>query len=276
MIAKLMWIGLLCLPAGPALRDQLGLAEGEGFIVARVVPDSPAAKADIHQHDVLVKVNDKPLESIAQLAGAVNSADGKPLRLALLRGGKPLDVQVTPVERPKKLAERPSGEEPLGELLERVFPDSQMPKLPRNMTLFMPGHPRKIKFPKDLRITITKQGDTPGKIVVEKGDQRWEVTEDSLGELPGEVRRYVEAFLGRFPDRAVRFGEQGRRAISPYLERMRPEVDHAVEQARAKAHRAAKEAREKIEHARQRELDRVNKRLDQLREMIEELQKRIP
>ncbi len=274
------WIGVVIRPAEPALRAQLGLAEGEGWVVMRVVPDSPAAKAGIRQHDVVVEVDGKPLESIRELAEAVRHSGGEPLKLKLFRNGESVEAEVAPAPRPAALAERlerphPRKDEPLAELLERFFPEGPPAELPRDLTFFLPGKPRRIEFPDDLNITITKHGNQPGKIVVEKGDQRWEVTEDSLRELPGEVRRYVQAYLGRLPERAIELGDRGRRAISPYLDRLPPEADRLAEQARRRAHRAAEKAREGVERARDKELERVNHRLERLQKMIEQLQKRL-
>src|SRR5687767_4116277 len=41
------WLGLECFPIDAALRSHLGLAEGEGLIIEQVVPESPAAKAEL-------------------------------------------------------------------------------------------------------------------------------------------------------------------------------------------------------------------------------------
>ena len=58
------WLGVECLPVMPALRAQLNLPEKQGLLVAAVMPDSPAAKAGIKQHDVLLRVGEKPLAEV--------------------------------------------------------------------------------------------------------------------------------------------------------------------------------------------------------------------
>ncbi len=99
------WIGLECVPVGPALRSQLGLPEHEGVMVASVMPESPAAKAGIKPHDVLVKAGDKPLRGIKVLVEAVEQSKDKPLTLELFRDGKSQKIDVTPAKRPGEIRE---------------------------------------------------------------------------------------------------------------------------------------------------------------------------
>jgi hypothetical protein len=46
-------------------------------------------------------------------------------------------------------------------------------------------------------MTITKTGKDPARILVKKGSEQWEVTEDELEKLPANVRPLVEEMLGR-------------------------------------------------------------------------------
>src|SRR5262245_15019342 len=57
------WIGLLGgpIPADDALRAHLDLPENQGLRVENVVPDSPAAKAGLKRHDILLRANDQDL-----------------------------------------------------------------------------------------------------------------------------------------------------------------------------------------------------------------------
>jgi predicted metalloprotease with PDZ domain len=56
-------LGILPLPPGPTLAAQLGLPEGKGIVVGKVLPDTPAAKAGFKTHDVLVELNGKAVPS---------------------------------------------------------------------------------------------------------------------------------------------------------------------------------------------------------------------
>ena len=51
----------------------------------------------------------------------------------------------------------------------------------------------KAKFPKDLSVHISKQGDEPSKIHVKHAEQEWNVTEKTIGELPEEIRMRIYA-----------------------------------------------------------------------------------
>src|ERR1043166_479684 len=56
---SMTWGGLRLKKPDANLRQQLGLDENEGLVVAGVDPNSPADKAGLKSNDVLVKINDK-------------------------------------------------------------------------------------------------------------------------------------------------------------------------------------------------------------------------
>jgi hypothetical protein len=72
------------------LEEQLGLPKGHAFVIDQVVPDSAAAKAGVKNHDILLKVNDKPVPSEPQELTQLLS-EIKPdatVDLVLMRKGK--------------------------------------------------------------------------------------------------------------------------------------------------------------------------------------------
>ncbi len=75
------WIGVDGVPPDDALRTQLELPADLGVVVTKVVPDSPAAKAGLRQHDVLLSADDKPLAKLADLAEVVKTKHDKLLTL---------------------------------------------------------------------------------------------------------------------------------------------------------------------------------------------------
>jgi len=203
------WIGLELQPTSDALRVQLGLPEGQGLIVANVMPESPAAEAGLQQHDVLLTAGAKPLGELADLVAAIDEAKGAPLALGLIRAGKAQKIVVTPAKRP----ETPQGEgfppalqrPEWQEYVERFLPRRLDGTRPYRFRFYHPGFilpPGAAvtePMPSDLSVTINKQGDQPAKVVVKRGDQTWEVTEETLDELPADVRIHVEPMLGRIP-----------------------------------------------------------------------------
>jgi serine protease Do len=74
-----------------------GAVEGRGVRVLELVPDSPAARANVAAGDVIVALGGEPVASARQLDFLVAEAEvGRPVRLEVLRDGKrqSLDVEL--------------------------------------------------------------------------------------------------------------------------------------------------------------------------------------
>ena len=194
------WIGLECFPLDPALRSHLGLAEGAGLIIEHVVAESPAAKAELKQHDVIVGADGTQIKSVADLVKAVDEARENELALEIVRGGKSMTVKVTPARRPEVQEMMRRVPERRLEDFRSFFEHLQRGEQPGRYRIFGPGAvlPGADKgLPKDLSVSITRTGSEPAKITVKKGEQTWEVSEDELDKLPEEVRPHVQRMLGR-------------------------------------------------------------------------------
>jgi C-terminal processing protease CtpA/Prc len=85
-----------------ALRSQLALSAGQGVIITEVVKESPAEKAGVKPHDVVLELGDKAVESSEKLAAQVQADQDKPTTLKVLRAGKPLSIAITPAVREVK------------------------------------------------------------------------------------------------------------------------------------------------------------------------------
>lgn len=74
----------------PALvSSQLNLDEGVGVVVQKIVKDSPAEKAGVKQHDILLKFDDQILIGTKQIVVLVRNSDiGSEHEIIYLRGGK--------------------------------------------------------------------------------------------------------------------------------------------------------------------------------------------
>lgn len=82
----------------PPLAAQLpaDIPRGQGLMVLRVQPGSPAAKAGLQPYDVLLSYDDQRLFSPEQLARLVaNDQPGRQVHLKIVRGGQARDVSVT-------------------------------------------------------------------------------------------------------------------------------------------------------------------------------------
>jgi serine protease Do len=83
------------------LGEYFGAPDNSGVLVREVRSGTPAEKGGLKAGDVIVKLNDKPVHSLADLRGQLreNSAE-KSVTLGVLRKGSPMTVTV-PIELPR-------------------------------------------------------------------------------------------------------------------------------------------------------------------------------
>ena len=96
-IAGQYWLGLdvEALPEAPNKK----LPAHQGLMVKEVLPGSPAAKAGIKPHDVLLKAGKQPLAARQDLINAVQAAKETDLVLDVDRNGKVQKITVRPAKR---------------------------------------------------------------------------------------------------------------------------------------------------------------------------------
>ncbi|MEM8667804.1 MAG: PDZ domain-containing protein [Planctomycetota bacterium] len=94
-------IGVQIESPSEALRAQLNLYNNEGLLVVALVDDSPAIEAGVKVHDVLLRADGQRLSDNKGLSGIVNSTQGKALTLTVMRSGKEVELEVTPVRAPE-------------------------------------------------------------------------------------------------------------------------------------------------------------------------------
>jgi serine protease Do len=87
---------------------ELKLKEEHGAEVTMVDQDAPAAKAGLHEHDVIVSVNGTAVESAAQLRRIIKETpSGRVVTLGISRDGQPLTIKVQLADRRKSMAWEP-------------------------------------------------------------------------------------------------------------------------------------------------------------------------
>lgn len=89
-------IGVQIAEPDATLRTHLDLAEEQGVVVTSVIEQSPAAEAGIQPNDVITTLNDQPVNGLVMLIELIRDSQGGPVRLGLIRAGKPMHVEVTP------------------------------------------------------------------------------------------------------------------------------------------------------------------------------------
>jgi hypothetical protein len=207
------WIGIGLGELPDVAKKQLSLEHG--LVVEDVYPDSPAAKAEFKQHDILLKAGDKQLQEPADIQNAVEEAKETELSVVVLREGKETTLKVVPIKRPQRqVAEvtrteaAPSNElrleiQRLEEALQRLKIHAGGGENPLGIWFARPPvvaravTAKPAEFPEDLNLRIVKEGGKPAKIYVTKDDKEWETTEDKLDELPENVRGHVQQMLAR-------------------------------------------------------------------------------
>jgi S1-C subfamily serine protease len=208
------WIGLLggLIPDDHALRAHLDLPADQGLLVADVVPNSPASKAGLKKHDILLKANDTTLKAMSDLVELVITEGEKEGQIALevFRRGERETIYVTPEERPAdaQVSTGGFGEGGFGEGaelpegVENFLGQLQRGQRPFNFRNFGPGvivgRPGMMNVPNGVSVSITKKEGQPTEITVKRGDETWKVVGDdaeSLEQLPEDLRPMVERML---------------------------------------------------------------------------------
>jgi hypothetical protein len=283
------WIGVQINDVSPALRAQLNLEENRGVLVGEVLPDSPATKAGVKRYDILLAIGEHKIGANEDVLRAVKAADGKEIRLTLLRGGSERSVSVTPAERPVRavVARPPEGAKELATWFQRVQPGvplgtvQQWPNLQfdvvkpgQALVLSNPELPlvrQPVQLPESLSITITREGRQPAKIKVKQEEREIETTEDKTGELPDDIRRHVEAMLGR-PRAALNF--RGAR-VAPQRAMLRLDARPAAADVIIPAPPGAEQPQRRVRALPPGGPEGVEKRLEALERRLDELQRTV-
>ena len=214
-------IGIDCGPAPEALRVHLRLHDDSGVMVNSVMGDSPAGRAGIKRFDIIVEADGRPISSVADLVTAVNRTGSSEMRLAVIHEGKEQLITVTPEERDPEEIERirngfarrlgqnafpqdfgiDLGEQ-IQEQLEQAFGQFPMPQgFPQGQFGFRRINPGILldrnQLPNgfNLKMQVERNNNGPATIKIERGDDKWEVTENDLDQLPADVRPMVENML---------------------------------------------------------------------------------
>jgi len=99
-------IGVSARNITPALASGLGLEREDGIVIEDVIPDGPAASAGLIPGDIILSVNNKPVQDIRQFALSLYPfAVGENVTLQIQRGKQTISYQV-PVSEKQDVQER--------------------------------------------------------------------------------------------------------------------------------------------------------------------------
>ncbi|MCA9229072.1 MAG: PDZ domain-containing protein [Planctomycetales bacterium] len=208
------WIGISGRPVeNEVLRTHLQLAEDMGVVIEHVVPDSPADKAGLRKHDIILRANGAGVHGMQVLQDHVRAHQAEPIELLLIRLGKEETVVVVPAERPAEFSNRDTvprqeqwnglGARPdaLGRLMEQFQLEGGLPGGIRRFGpgIFLHGQPLNLNsLPNGVSVSIQRENDGPAKITVQQGDKTWQIVGDdpeSLEQLPEDLRPFVQRML---------------------------------------------------------------------------------
>lgn len=106
-------LGVMVMSLTPELRSHFGAPNGKGVLVAKVEPDSAAARAGVKVGDVLVQVKGNAVDEASDVISTLSETkQGESVRVELVRDKKPVALDVS---MSTSVSQRP-------EWLRRVFP----------------------------------------------------------------------------------------------------------------------------------------------------------
>ncbi|HWC63076.1 MAG TPA: PDZ domain-containing protein, partial [Rhizomicrobium sp.] len=122
------WLGIAMQPLTPALAKAAGLSKEEGVLVNSVTPNSPAAKGDVQQGDVITAYDGKPIKDARDLAMAVaGTPSGRNASITVWRDNhqRNLNVTIGTEQKSERMAsnEPAAQESPVGLTLQELTPD---------------------------------------------------------------------------------------------------------------------------------------------------------
>ncbi len=101
---------------GATLVDQLDLPRDQGVVIEEVLPNSPADKAGLKTHDILLELNGKPVpskvEELQKLVAGIKA--GTPVEAVVLRKGKRETIKGLSLPEAKEAKQEPFGLLPPG------------------------------------------------------------------------------------------------------------------------------------------------------------------
>jgi serine protease Do len=110
------WLGVMIQDVNKDLATSFDLDSTQGVLVSGVTEDSPAAKADLKQGDVIIALDGKSLVNVAELRNSIAmTAPGSKLILTVIRNGKEHKLPVTIGEQPSEFGSvaKQTGKSPL-------------------------------------------------------------------------------------------------------------------------------------------------------------------
>lgn len=89
------WLGVYIQEVTPEIAEKFGLEKPKGALVSDIASDSPAERANLMRGDVILKIDDKEIQSVSELQQTVRShRPGDKVKVELWRDKKTMVVEV--------------------------------------------------------------------------------------------------------------------------------------------------------------------------------------
>lgn len=96
-------LGVMLAPVNDEVKERLKLVDTKGVLINSTVPDSAAAAAGILANDVIVRINDDPIDSVSNLMRILRKhGAGEAMKVVVIREGKETTVELSMLPRPQE------------------------------------------------------------------------------------------------------------------------------------------------------------------------------
>lgn len=177
------WMGVAIQDISEELAKYYNIKEKKGVYVAKVYEGDPAQKAGIKAGDIILKINDKRIQSSRDLSLTVaRSGVGEKIRVLLVRDGKEKTVRV-------KLAKRPDGDP------EAMETESEYDIFGFKMKSITPEMAGKMGYPENIKGLIVLEAESGSQAAashVRHGDLLMEINHHKITSLES-YKKYLDA-----------------------------------------------------------------------------------
>src|ERR1700733_14136038 len=176
------YIGILPQDVTPALAKAFDAKDTSGALVGQVTENSPAARANLRQGDIIVAVNGQPITDASQLRTKIGMMDpNQTVTLKVLRNGGTEDVKITLGEYPTK-QERAS--------VEKSNSDSSLQGV--NVESLTPETAQELKLPATTKGVVVSEVD-PSSHAADVGLRPGDVIQQVNHQTVTNMREYTQA-----------------------------------------------------------------------------------
>jgi serine protease Do len=169
---KRAYLGVMIHAAEGTLAKVLNVTPGQGAVVERVLPDSPAAKAGVQSQDVILDFNGHKVAGTKELQGIVERLDvGKTYTMTVIRDGKHVSIPVTVEEMPKRESLATREDEENGSSNEKSKDTVSIDDLGIEIAALTPDTAKELKMEnvKGVVVTSVKQGSLADEAGLREG-----------------------------------------------------------------------------------------------------------